>query len=204
MAKTLLDKPFPRMKRVAQRTDSHCGPAVLQMLYSFLGEHIDQHKFVVATGAEKKLDEYGMTVFELEKASNLLAPEYKFWYKDHGTAEELSYIVNNKGFPVGVEWQGRFLEYADDVAFPDNGHYAVVVAINIPENKITIADPFEPFAHKDRKFYLDKFLKRWWDINEVVNPATGEVTHLADDQMMFIVVPKDETFPQKLSMKSLE
>lgn len=183
-------------------TDSHCGPAVLEMLMSFLGEKINQNKFVKAAGAQSKLEEYGMTIPDMKKAVEILAPNYKFWYRDHGTSEELNYLINEKKYPVGVEWQGRFLQYADDNDFPDDGHYAVAVAINIPDNKIRIADPFEPFAHKDRKFYLDKFLKRWWDVNEIVNPATGNVTHIADDQMMFIITPKEETFPIELGMKN--
>lgn len=190
------------MRRVSQRTDSHCGPATLEMLFSFYGVDIDQDKFVKAAGAEEKLEEYGVTIRDMLKAVDVLAPDFKIWYRDHGTKDELDYIINKKNCPVGIEWQGRFLQYSDDNEFPDDGHYAVAVGIDIPKNIIVLADPFEPFSHKDRRFYLDKFLKRWWDVNEIVNPATGKVTHETDDQMMFIITKKGETFPIELGMKT--
>lgn len=198
MQKTFNNPDYPNMKRVAQMTNSHCGPAVLEMLFSNLGITIDQNQFVMATGISHKIEEYGMTVSEMINAVTLMAPDHTFWFKENSSQEELDFLVNQKYYPVGVEWQGVFMEYSDD----DDGHYGVVTAIDIPENLIKIADPFEPFAYRDRTFKLYNFMKRWWDVNEIVNPATHEVTHETDEHMMFIVTPKSETFPKDLGMKS--
>lgn len=197
MQKISLDPKFPQMRRIVQKSDSHCAPAVLSMLISFHQIDIDQEEFVKAAGVAHKIKEYGMTISEMRLAINSVTPDFTFWYKDQATSQELDYLINNLNYPVGVEWQGIFLEYSDD----DDGHYAIITAIDIPNNKITLADPFEVFAHEDRTFRLDKFLKRWWDVSEIVNPATGGVTHQADDQMMFIITPNEATFPIELGMK---
>lgn len=198
MARASFDPAFPNMRRLTQVTDSHCGPAVLAMLLSYLDIHVGQGEIAAAAEVEHKLEEHGMNIQEMKKAIQIIAPEATFWYKDKSTKEELDYLLHTKRYPVGVEWQGIFYEYSDE----DDGHYSIVVDIDIENDQIFIADPFEPFSGGDREFKLHKFLKRWWDVNEIINPATGNVTHLPDDQMMFIITPKEETFPIELGMKN--
>lgn len=186
------------MKRRRQITDSHCGPAVIQMLYSNLGLDIKQRDIASAAGVKDKIFVYGTTIPEMMQAVASLTPDLTFWYKNLSTKEELDFVINKVKYPVGVGWQGIFYEYEDE----DDGHYSVATGINIPEDIIYLADPFIIFAGRDRRIKLHAFLKRWWDVNEIVNPATKEVTHQADDQVMFVITPKDEVFPQTLGMKT--
>lgn len=199
MPKTSPNQNFPDMRRVAQVTDFNCGPAVLEMLFDAVNIKIEQNQFVMASGISYKIEEFGMSIPEMITAVNLLAPDHIFWYKDKSNLQELDWLVNTKHYPVGIEWQGVFLEYADG---EDDGHYSIVTGIDVPGNRIQIADPFEPFAYHDRTFRLHKFVKRWWDVNEIVNPATHEVTHETDDKMMFIITGSHETFPLEIGMKN--
>jgi ABC-type bacteriocin/lantibiotic exporter with double-glycine peptidase domain len=187
---------FPTLKRVCQKTTSHCGPAVLEMLASYVGVYIDQEEFVDAVGIRKKLDEYGMIVSEMRTAISILAPQLQFWYKSNSTLNDLSEIVNRFNFPVAVEWQGVFFEDEDE----DNGHYSAVTHIDTVNNMIMLSDPYKRFAGSDRRFHILEFEDRWWDENEVINPYTGNTQVIRDDHMLFIVTPKEAIFPEYLGM----
>ncbi len=188
---------FPRMKRVMQKTNSHCGPAVLEMLYSYLGFYVDQDEFVNAVEIGGKIAEYGMTVSEMLRACARVSPQLTFWYKQNSEISELSKIVNEYGFPVGVEWQGVFYEDSDE----DNGHYCVITHIDTVDNNIMLADPYKRFAGRDRGFHILEFKDRWWDENEIVDPVTGGSKLVREERMMFIVTPKDSIFPESLGMQ---
>jgi ABC-type bacteriocin/lantibiotic exporter with double-glycine peptidase domain len=188
---------FPRMKRVAQKTNVHCGPAVLEMLYSYLGFYVDQDEIAEAAGISDRIVDYGMTIEDMRRATIHLFPQLTFWYKENSSIADLSRIVNEFGFPVGVEWQGVFYEDSDE----DNGHYAVITHVDTANNLIMLADPYERFAGTDRRFHILEFQDRWWDENEVKNPETGAFSVVRDDKMMFIVAPRDSVFPEDLGMK---
>lgn len=187
---------FPTLKRVCQKTTSHCGPAVLEMLCSYVGVYVDQEEFVDAVGIRKKLDEYGMIVPEMRTAISILTPQLQFWYKPNATLNDISEIVNRFNFPVGVEWQGVFFEDEDE----DNGHYSVVTHIDTTNNIVMLSDPYRRFAGNDRRFHVLEFDDRWWDENEVINPYTGTTQVIRDDHMLYIVTPKDAIFPEHLEM----
>ena len=187
---------FPTMKRVCQKTSSHCGPAALEMLFSFVGVYIDQDKFVETANIGHKLEEYGMTIAEMCSVAGILAPQLAFWYKEGSALSELSEIVKNYGFPVGVQWQGVFYEDADE----DNGHYGVVTHIDTINNIIVLSDPYKRFAGTDRQFHILEFQNRWWDENEIHDPVTGRTSLVREERMMFIVTPKDAVFPESLGM----
>jgi len=190
---------FPSMKRVRQRTDSHCGPAVLEMLLSELGIFITQEKFVDAMNVEHKLKHHGMTVTELGDSVKRMVPTVNFWYRRGATTKTLNHLVNKYKVPVGVEWQGIFGKASDG----DDGHYAVITRIHPETNIVWRADPFGKFAGKDTRMSLKRFVKRWWDFNEVVNPKTGRISHIRDHCMVFIVIPKRKTFPRELGLHKL-
>ncbi len=189
--------PFPRMKRVAQISDAHCGPAVLRMLLSNLGiNQTKQSEIVAASGVENRIWVHGVTVWELARAVNRLLPEVNLWYKDHATVDELDVLINQYRIPVGGEWQGVFREYDDG----DSGHYGVATYLNQELERIKIADPFSAFAGRDRIFKLPFFLKRWWDTNELTDPGTGQRRYFLDEKMMFVVVPNEVTVPSLFGM----
>jgi hypothetical protein len=187
---------FPSMKRVCQKTNSHCGPAVLEMLCSFVGVYVDQDEFVDAVNIEGKLAEYGMTVAEMGKAISRVTPQLTFWYKQNASLSDLSEIVRNYNFPVAVEWQGIFYEDADE----DNGHYGVVTHVDTVNNLIMLSDPYKRFAGSDRAFHILEFQHRWYDENEIVDPYSGKATIVREENMLFIVTPKDALFPEFLGM----
>lgn len=185
------------MPRVTQITTSHCGPAVLQMLVSFLGYDIDQDRFVDAAEIRTRFKDYGITVPEMAEAIHQLTPDLDFWYKKNSTLMELKQVVNVHKFPAGVEWQGVFEEDEDD----DDGHYSVATYIDSAHGTIHLADPYEVYAGRDRIFGLHLFEKRWWDVNEVTDIETGLINHIADDRTLFVVTPQYITFPADLGME---
>jgi hypothetical protein len=187
MGKQLPNQNFPNLIRVRQRSDFHCGPAVVVMLASYLGIEIKQHDIVVAAQAVKSYRIRGMTVEELATGLITLHEELVFWYKNEASIADLNKLVNIHKYPVGIEWQGVFGQYADE----DNGHYSVVTAINRNENNILLSDPFYFFAGRDRTFPIDEFDSRWWDINEGVK----------DTRTLFMVTSDNYTFPPDLNLK---
>ena len=187
---------FPKMKRVKQITSYHCGPAVLKMLLSFQGVIIKQKEIVTAAGIGRRLKTYGMTVAEMDVSVNKLFPQLQLWHKDNASLKDLQELVQTYTVPVGVEWQGVFEEYEDE----DNGHYAVVVHADMANNIILLADPFKKYAGRDRRFSIIDFEHRWWDTNEVTDLRMGKHKLIKDYHMMFIVVPKEVTFPESLGM----
>ena len=118
MQKTFNNPYFPDLKRVTQRTDSHCGPAVLEVLASFVGFEIDQDEFVDVLSIANKLPTHGMNIGEMGRSVGKLLPNLQFWYKHNSSLNDLSQMVNNFRFPAGVEWQGVFYEDEDEVKLP--------------------------------------------------------------------------------------
>ena len=188
---------FPGLKRIRQISGYHCGPAVLSMLLSHCGSEINQEALVEAAEIRHKLEAYGMTIDEMGKAVANIAPQLQFWYKESATLEDIDSIVKLHGYPVGVEWQGVFYEDEDD----DNGHYSVVTHVDTANKIIMLSDPYDRFAGTDRSFHIDEFLGRWWDENEVYDPAVGERRIVRDERMMFVVTPKSEDFPHIFGMQ---
>jgi len=188
---------YPTMKRVCQKTNSHCGPAVLEMLFSYIGKYFDQDDFKDTTGKdEENFRVYGMTVKEMIKAVKIMAPDCNFWYKENASLSDLQEVVKNYGFPVGVEWQGVFYEDSDE----DDGHYSVVTHVDTVNNIIMLSDPYKRFAGSDRTFHIMEFNHRWWDENEVIDPETQKRYIIREEHMMFIVTPKEAIFPELLGM----
>ncbi|MCJ7805647.1 cysteine peptidase family C39 domain-containing protein [Patescibacteria group bacterium] len=196
MQRTFLNPYFPTMRRVRQKTSSHCAPAVLEMLASYVGKDVDQDAFVEAAEATEKLRVYGMTVDEMGRAVTRLVPDVQFWYKHHGTLSELTEIVRIHKYPVGIEWQGVFYEDADE----DNGHYSIVTHIDTVNNIIVLADPYKRFAGSDRSFHVLEFEERWWDENEIIDTWSRKHNIVRDEHTMFIITPKDVFFPEYLGM----
>lgn len=199
------NKPRPNFheKRFTQISESHCGPAVIQMLLANLDIEVTQEAIAEAGGATELIELQGMRVDQLARAVAQLAPEASFWYKDHAKLEDLVALVSEYRYPVGVEWQGVF---EDDIIETqetgnDYGHYSAVIIADIPNRQLVIADPYKDFSAQDRIFSFEDFEPRWWDTNEVTDPATGEPKLIEDYHMMFILTPPGTEFPTLLGMK---
>lgn len=185
------------MKRVCQKSNAHCGPAVIEMLFSFVGVYFDQDEFVnVIQKSEEELKVYGITVAEMAKSVKALAPEYNFWFKENSSLSDLQQVVEEYGFPVGVEWQGVFYEDADE----DDGHYSVVTHVDTVNNIIMLSDPYKRFAGSDRSFHIMEFDHRWWDENEIVDELANRKYVTREEHMMFLITPKETIFPETFGM----
>lgn len=198
--------PFPNFERIHQRTASHCGPACLTMFTRFLGKNIDQDQFVEEAGLNwDQFLKYGMTIHDMARAINILAPDLVFWYKTDVSISELARITEEFKYPVGVEWQGVFDgeddfedQYSDDdYEDDDEGHYSVVVHVSTKENLIRLIDPY---FGKDKEYSIREFENRWWDENVVVDPRTNRQKDEYDNHLVFLVTPKGVSFPEELGM----
>ncbi len=105
-----------------QISESHCGPAAIQMMLSNLGIEVTQEQVAEAGGAASLIAMQGMRVEQLALAVQRLAPQVVFYYKDHATIDELVRIVNDYRHPAGVEWQGVFED--EDAARLDRANQA--------------------------------------------------------------------------------
>lgn len=152
-----------------------------------------------------------MTIDELGKIIKTLYPELQFWYKFNSTISDLSQMINTYKYPVGIEWQGIF-DYSDDedetkLLYPDidddPGHIAIVTAIDTLNNTIKVADPDQHYYLKDRKFSILQFERRWWDINQIVDPITKKTKEVDDYHPMFIITSNNTDFPQFLNMSKI-
>ncbi len=171
------------------------------MLLSRLGVYVTQEHVADLAEVTQSIELYGMRIDQLALAVERAAPEARFWYKDHATLEELATLVTQYRTPVGVEWQGVF---EGDEEEEDVGHYSIVTRIYKRRKQIRILDPYQDYIAQDRTFSFDEFVPRWWDVNPVTNPVTGEVRLVEDYHMMFAVTPADATFPQLVGMRQIE
>jgi hypothetical protein len=198
------------VKHATQISDSHCGPAVIQMLLANLGIEVTQEAITEAGGAVETIEEHGMRVDQLAQAVHVVAPDVTFWCKTRGRISDLVTIISEHKFPVGVEWQGLF-ESVDDILEDDDdedeesdyGHYSIIMHIDRHNRQLIIVDPYKDFVDQNRIFPIAVFRRRWWDTNEVTNPLTGRKKLVEDRRLMFVLTSKDETFPAELEMRKL-
>jgi hypothetical protein len=187
--------------RFTQIGESYCGPAVIQMLLHHLGIEVAQEAVAEAGSASDLIEQNGMRVDQLDQAVRQLAPQTRFWYKDHTMIEDLVRIVADYDYPVGIEWQGLFEDtLEDETQDSDYGHYSVVTMADSNSRKLVIVDPYKDFRSQDRIFTFEFFMSRWWDMNNFPDPLTGKDLLVEDRQMMFLITPEEETFPRLLGM----
>lgn len=199
-------QPFPQLQRIAQKNSFYCGPATLQMLLGFQGVEIDQETIVMSLQIGERIKIHGMTISEMGNFVKQFYPQFQFWYKFEATIPDLSLLVNNFLIPVGVEWQGVF-DYPDEEAAEDEdddpGHIAVITAVNTAENYIMIADPDLHYAGADRRFSILQFERRWWDINEMVDPRTKKRQEVDDFHGLFVITRNTDNYPERLNLKRI-
>jgi ABC-type bacteriocin/lantibiotic exporter with double-glycine peptidase domain len=191
---------FNRLRWIQQITENHCGPAVIQMLLENIGVDVSQEAITEAAGATRTIETHGTRVDQLAKAVHELAPHARLWHKEKSSFDDLEYVLMEKKFPVGVEWQGLFEDQDNDDE--DNGHYSIVAHIDRTRDELIIVDPYKDFVDQNRIIRISTFEKRWWDFNEVKDLETGEKTFKKDEQLFFVVAPLDVSFPEALQMQS--
>lgn len=191
------------VKKTTQITESHCGPAVVQMLLSYLNIHISQKRITKVAGAEKTIQKHGTRVDQLAQAVKKLAPRTEFWYKKHARLDDIRILLRKYQHPVGVEWQGIFGDVKTNNPDADYGHYSVVIAINDRKREIIIADPYKDFANRNRIVSTYRFGKRWWDFNEVKNSNNGKKRMQKDNRLLFVITPSNTIFLKTLGLKKI-
>lgn len=190
------------LHQIPQITESHCGPAVIEMLLDALGISFSQQQIAHAARVEDTIEEYGTLVEQLALATTKLAPETQFWYKYQATLDDIRYILH-RGYGVGVEWQGMFYDdEEEEEANGDYGHYSVISHIDENKGSLVIIDPYKYFTDQTRIISIQKFLHRWWDTNEVIDPVSGKQKELEDLRLLFFITPFYEGFPKEHGFKA--
>lgn len=192
-------RKFNRLRWIQQITENHCGPAVTQMLLENIGVDVTQEAITEAAGATLTIESHGTRVDQLAKAVDQLTPNARLWYKEFASPQDLEYVLNTCRFPVGVEWQGLFDDMDDDEE--DYGHYSIVAHIDEARDELIIVDPYKDFVDQNRIIKMSVFLNRWWDFNDVKDPHSGEIISKKDQQLFFVIAPKQTTFPIELGMQ---
>jgi ABC-type bacteriocin/lantibiotic exporter with double-glycine peptidase domain len=189
-----LVRPLPYF---TQQTDSHCGPAVIQILLGYYYRNFTQDQIVTAANASLTIEEYGTSPQELAAAVRTLVPDLKLWFKQPTTWVDLHFLLHIYHLPVVVNWQGLFYDTEEEEIRKggleaDRGHYCLVTNIDLWQRTITLFDPYPEFAVKPRVFDLNWFTKRWWDENEDEDMDTH--------QLIFILTSTQAQFPKMLGM----
>lgn len=196
-------KRYFNIKRSTQITDSHCGPAVIQMLLSNVGIEVSQEAVTRAAGALTTVEKQGTRVDQLAQAVRRIAPQMQFWYKDTASIDDLRVVLRKFEFPVGVEWQGIFGQ-RESGRLDTDGHYSLVTHIDETRRYVTMVDPYEDFVLKDRQVSIPRFVRLWWDTNTYSNRVTKQTKVVKDSRLFFVITPKEIVFPEKMKMKKGE
>jgi hypothetical protein len=196
------------LPKTTQETDSHCGPAVLQSLFGFLGKKVTQDQVVTASRNKLRISEHGTRPDQIAHAVTKLTPQFEFWYKQKASREDLDILIHKHRWPVAVNWQGLFYDTLEEEQLKnprgDHGHYSVAIDINIAKDEILIADPYSDYSDKPRIFSLAWFESRWWDTDKYKDRITGKKKLKKTTCFIFIVTPKGATFPKEIGMKGVD
>jgi hypothetical protein len=219
-------------QRFMQISESHCGPAVIQMLLDHLGIAVSQEAIAEEGGATNLIEMNGMRVDQLALAVHRIAPRLAFYFKEHATIEELVRVVNDYRYPAGIEWQGVFDDDDEDDEDEDDdeedddeeddeddedsddrlvdgesedsdyGHYSLVTRADRRKRQLIITDPYKDYFSQARVFDYAFFDQRWYDFNEIPDPSTGKSVLVKDDHLFFVVVPRTYYFPRRMGMQA--
>lgn len=180
-----------RIRRIRQ-LPGHCGPATVEMLYSFYGIAISQESVANAIGDVQRIIERGCSIDEMAAAIDVLTPDYTLLGKMFATVDDLITLTEAHRLPVGVEWRGRFLE--PDGYLWEEGHYSIITRVDCDEGSLDIIDPYAPGVNllsMNESIPIEVFVQRWWDTNPFPLPENPlEMTEVRDDQLLFVLLPK--------------
>ncbi len=203
-------------EKIRQETGSYCGPAVIEMLVKNIGRSVAQKEIVVAAEAENYVMKEGIPLIDLAKGVKKLFPDLVVWEKQNSSLEEIKKLVE-AGYPVAVDWQGIFTadEYKDDVedkwsAFwnklgkgltlnGDQGHYCIVIDIDLEEGFVKFVDPYGHYAGKTRFVATWEFEERWWD-DRLGKGEAGKKTVILENKLMFVIASKSDSFLETVGM----
>lgn len=209
-------------KKVRQETGSYCGPAVVEMLVGNLGKTVTQVEVVEACEAKETVMEFGIPLVDLAKGVKRLFPRLAIWEKHSSTIEDIKAMVD-AGYPVVVDWQGIFTEdeYGDEiwntrnkfgslvskfkkepVSIGDQGHYCIVVDIDIKKGFMEFVDPYGHYAGKSRFVAIWEFEERWWD-DRIGLDKDGKKKLIVENKLMFVISVRSDSFLKTVGMKKV-
>ncbi len=188
-----MERPTNNSVRHIVQRERHCGPAVVEMLYSFYADMcVSQDEVAAATGLSlDTILHSGCSILDLAHAVEALDNGFALLAKYNSTLEDLDHAVNTLKLPVGVEWRCVFRE--PDGGLWGEGHYSTITGVDLPNNVLHIADPFngENISHDNGLITPAAFYASWWDENFVMveaDPAVAE--HIWTEGLMFVVAPR--------------
>jgi hypothetical protein len=183
-----------RLKRFAQITDSHCGPAVVQMLLYHHGLAFSQDEIVAAARAKTRIIKRGTRPDHLARAVRVLAPNLRVYFKDNATSLDLDSLINVHKVSVAVNWQGLFYDTLEEEKkfspFDDHGHYSIAVGLDLNKDEIITAEPYYEYTGKPRRFKYSWFRTRWYDTDSETDTKTGLKTTFKSKRLLFAILPK--------------
>ena len=185
-------------QKITQISESHCGPAVVQMLLNNIGINSSQEEITTAAGVEKTIARNGMRIDHMVTSIATLDLKARLWYKARASIEDIRTLLEVHKFPVGVEWQGIFSKAQEINA--STGHYSIVTRVDNTAQELIIVDPYKDYADQDRIIEKKVFLRRWWDDNTIQNPISHRTQNVHDDKVLFVLTPLSTSFPDDLRM----
>jgi len=176
------------VKRVQQK-EAHCGPASIEMLFSFYGLNVTQEEVVAAVGlTETIVRDGGTRIDQLAQAVRVLHPEYALLARYNCSLRDMKHILEEFQIPVGVEWRGLFLE--PNQTYVEKGHYSVITLLDDLRGVIYIADPEQKnVLTPNGEISMVEFEQRWWEINDVprLHDPT-QIEFIRNERLIFVLV----------------
>lgn len=194
-------------KRFTQITESHCGPAVLQMLLAYFGIEQSQEAITEAAEARETIGPEGTSCAQLALAIHRLAPEYALYFKHNASFNDVERLIQEFKLPAAVDWQGMFYEDEEEedykrLSVGDYGHYSIITSIDKIKNEVVMVDPYMEFEANDRRIEIYRFLNRWWDSEIVKDSKTGFEHSERIDKLLFTIAPRNNELTLKMGMRT--
>lgn len=138
MKRNKIQIPFYRQNR-----EYTCGPASLQMVFSFFGKYKKQDNLTRKLRTTKKDGTYHSGLIREARKENFFC-----YINNKSTIHEIRHYIN-LGLPAIINY---------NEPFSNTGHYAVVVGYD--KNRIILNDPWNG---KNYKISEHEFVSRWHD-----------------------------------------
>jgi ABC-type bacteriocin/lantibiotic exporter with double-glycine peptidase domain len=181
------------IKHVLQK-EAHCGPASIEILFSFYDLDVPQEDIVEAAKmTDTIVSAQGMRIDELNRGVEALYPdgEYVLLGKYNCSIEDLEQVTGDLRLPAGVEWQGKFPKPGG--GYRNRGHYSIVTGVDQPNGVIKLADPAaRNTLTENGELSIEEFEKRWWEIDTVPLPTNSKAARpIQNSRLIFVVANRE-------------
>ena len=172
--------------RTVRQKLGFCGPASLEMMFSYYGINISQDE--IAAAGDIVSGEDGSRIDQLDRAVKKLTPGYILLAKYNASIEDLAKLTEEYDLPVGIEWQGIFAN--PDGTYFEIGHYSVVISVDMNLGLLTILDPDERTGLINGRIFMTDFVGQWWEENDVPLPRDSKTEVIRNDRLLFVIAPE--------------